>query len=121
MTIADIADRVKQLREARHWSQAELARRAGLSAPTVNKLEKRKRQGKGRESLEEIAHAFGLTVDQLLYGEIQDGLVSEPRVDIATFRHVVGAVIESFDTEQIQEMMQVAAELLKRKTTSEGE
>ena len=121
VTIADIAGRIRTLREGRRWNQVELARRAGLSSTTINKLENRKRRGNGRESLEKIARAFGLTVEQLLYGEIQGGLVTKPRVDIAMYRRVIEALVEPLDRAQAQEIMQVVTELIRRTMVSEGD
>ncbi|MCH7876301.1 MAG: helix-turn-helix transcriptional regulator [Gemmatimonadetes bacterium] len=51
--------RVRELREARGWSQRELARRAGVRAATVSHLESGKAKSAGFETLEKLAAALG--------------------------------------------------------------
>lgn len=59
-----LADRVKNLRIARGWTQTELAERAHVSQQLIWKIER----GKAAESrkLPGIADAFGISVEELL-------------------------------------------------------
>lgn len=59
-----LADRVKNLRMARGWTQTELAERAHVSQQLIWKIER----GKAAESrkLPGIADAFGISVEELL-------------------------------------------------------
>lgn len=55
--------RIKQLREAKGWSQERLAREAKLSARTVGRIE---REGKAHtDTLNAIAEALGVGPGQL--------------------------------------------------------
>ena len=59
------AEKIKRLREARHWTQAELARRMGISRNGVNSWE----QGLSVPSpscLVELAKIFSVSTDYLL-------------------------------------------------------
>ncbi len=60
-----IAEKIKKLREARLWSQAELARRVGVTRNGVNSWE----QGLSMPSpacLVELARVFSVSTDYLL-------------------------------------------------------
>ena len=58
--------RLKELREARGWSQSELARRAGLTANAISQLEDLDRpRWPLFPTLCKLAGAFDLTLDQL--------------------------------------------------------
>jgi transcriptional regulator with XRE-family HTH domain len=65
---AVVAMRVKSLRLARDWAQAELASRAGLSQGAIQAIEARTKSPTLR-TLDAIAQAFGLTPDALLRPE----------------------------------------------------
>ena len=57
--------RIRQLREARGWSQAEIAKRVGMSQRGIGAIENNTTTGRPLR-LPEIAAAFGLRVDELL-------------------------------------------------------
>jgi transcriptional regulator with XRE-family HTH domain len=57
--------RVKEFRESRGWTVAELATRSGLSESQVNRIENDKREP-SMESLQALASAFGCEVVDLL-------------------------------------------------------
>lgn len=64
--------RIAILRISKGWSQAELARRIGVSASAVGMYE----QGRREPSLGllvRLAQELGVTTDYLLMGEIPDG------------------------------------------------
>ena len=52
--------RLRELREAKGWSQRDLARRAGVRAATVNSLELRAAQKVDLSVLERLADALGV-------------------------------------------------------------
>lgn len=56
---------VRRERIEREWSQAELARRAGLSASAVNRIEAGQRRPRLR-SIVSLADALGLAVRDLM-------------------------------------------------------
>ena len=51
--------RVRELREARGWSQAELARRADVRPATLSNIETEQTKGIDFETLEKLAAALG--------------------------------------------------------------
>ena len=64
--------RIAILRISKDWSQAELARRIGVSASAVGMYE----QGRREPSLSLVVHLareFGVSTDYLLTGETQQG------------------------------------------------
>lgn len=50
--------RVRELREARGWSQAELARRAGIRPSTLSAIENGQTKGVDFDTLEKLARAL---------------------------------------------------------------
>lgn len=62
-----IGERIKAAREARNWSQHDLARKSGVTQGTISKLELGQRRTPSGAILEKLAHALGLTVDDLLH------------------------------------------------------
>ena len=51
--------RVRELREARGWSQAELARRTDVRPATLSNIETGQTKGIGFDTLEKLAKALG--------------------------------------------------------------
>lgn len=64
-----LKDRVIALREAKGWSQAELARRAGLHGQTIHNIEHGRNRG-GWKSRQGLAGAFGIPVAALDQSEV---------------------------------------------------
>ena len=60
-----IAARIRQEREARQWSLGELARRTGMQAPNLSRLESGKHMP-SLETLERVAEALGMRVADLV-------------------------------------------------------
>ena len=58
-TARAITLRVKELREAKGWSQAELADKAGIRRATVSAIESNQTTGVDFETLERMAQALG--------------------------------------------------------------
>lgn len=54
-----ITVRLRELRDARGWSQRELARRANITHATVNRIENGKVKSLDLEVLEKLAAALG--------------------------------------------------------------
>lgn len=67
----DLAERLRIALEELELSQAELARRTGISRGTVNKIVNAKRQPNAAQ-LGLLAHELGLELDELL-GEVEQG------------------------------------------------
>jgi transcriptional regulator with XRE-family HTH domain len=68
---------VKHEREARGWSQSELARRAGLSSVFVNLIEQGKRPKPSGETLQALARAFEIEVGAV-YAAVRAGQPASP-------------------------------------------
>ncbi len=51
--------RIQELREVKGWSQAELARRAGVPQPTISRLEAGQSESVNLPNLEKLATALG--------------------------------------------------------------
>ena len=58
--------RIRALRERRGWSQAELGRRAGVAASTVNRVERGETTTLSLGNLERLARALGVSPRSLL-------------------------------------------------------
>jgi len=56
-----LGQRIRDARDLRGWSQAELAERCGLSRPTIARIEAG--QHVRMASLEQVARALGLAVE----------------------------------------------------------
>jgi transcriptional regulator with XRE-family HTH domain len=63
--------RIKELRGARDWSQAELAERAGIRRATLADIESGKTKGIDFATLEAIANALGVDAGFLIVHEKQ--------------------------------------------------
>jgi transcriptional regulator with XRE-family HTH domain len=73
MTMGILSDRTVALRESKGWTQAVLAKEAGVPQPTISRIEGGKMMPRG-DTLQKVAKALGTTVSHLL-GET-DGKVS---------------------------------------------
>lgn len=62
----DLGNRIKQLREKSELTPAELARRAGVTAPTIGKLEDGSAQNPTLDKLRRIASALEVSVAYLI-------------------------------------------------------
>jgi transcriptional regulator with XRE-family HTH domain len=63
--------RLKALREAKGWTQEELARRAGISVASVRHLEQADRVDPRTSSVVSLADAFGMAPERLLKALLQ--------------------------------------------------
>jgi transcriptional regulator with XRE-family HTH domain len=61
-------DRVRELRDERGLTQEALARRCELSVGTIRKIEQGNIEDVRWQTIQELAKAFGLTLDQFAKG-----------------------------------------------------
>jgi transcriptional regulator with XRE-family HTH domain len=61
--------RVRELREAKGWSQAELARRAGLRPATLSAIETNQTTGIDLTTLDALAMALGVEAGFLIVSQ----------------------------------------------------
>jgi transcriptional regulator with XRE-family HTH domain len=61
--------RLRELRDAKGWSQAELSRRSGVPQPTISRLEAGKLETISLSQLEKLAVAFGVNAAVLIEHE----------------------------------------------------
>jgi|TARA_B100000519_G_scaffold180387_1_gene171867 transcriptional regulator with XRE-family HTH domain len=61
-----LAQRMAELRKSRGFSQAELARRTGFDPSFISQLESGKRKGSSYATLQALANALDVEVNQLL-------------------------------------------------------
>jgi transcriptional regulator with XRE-family HTH domain len=64
--MSPLALRIRELREARRWSQAELGRRSGVPQSTVSRLESGRQGGVEFDVLERLARALGCDAGYLI-------------------------------------------------------
>ena len=62
-----LGERIRELREERHWSQEEFADRCGLHRTAVGLLERAERNPR-LETLMTVSRGLGVTVSELLQG-----------------------------------------------------
>ena len=61
--------RLKELREAKGWSQAELARQSGVPQPTISRIEADETRSVNLDNLERLADALGINAAMLIAHE----------------------------------------------------
>ncbi len=77
MNDSSLGDRIRAFRSQRGWSQNELASRAGVKQPTLQRIEASKRQDPGFSIVARIAFALGISLDVLAPGHAtRDGNVT---------------------------------------------
>jgi transcriptional regulator with XRE-family HTH domain len=69
MDLSAIGTRVRELREAKDWSQQTLSDESGLHLNTIKNIESGKREDVGLASLNDIAAALGVTLEYLVGGK----------------------------------------------------
>lgn len=66
-----IGDRIKEVREQRHWTQDKLAKETKISKGFLSEVENNKGTGNiGADYVLRIANALGVSLDYLLRGEV---------------------------------------------------
>jgi transcriptional regulator with XRE-family HTH domain len=103
--VKDIGMRVRQLREARGWTQLELADRVGISRAAITQIESGKTTDPKIGNVVALAYFFGLSLDDLLtesptkpglrvaeeqlkYGKDAGALSREEQVFLEKYRHL---------------------------------
>lgn len=76
-TVESLGERVRRLRKARGWAQADLGDKIGLRQLAVSQIETGKTSSPRSETLAALADALDTSVDYLLNG-------SEPSLDTST-------------------------------------
>ena len=97
---SDFQERIRQAREKRNLSQADLAKIAGLQPAAISHFETGQR-APSFENLRKLSDALNISVDYLL-GRIDEeqhggGIAAAPRAQLL-FRHAEKLSEESFDT-----------------------
>jgi|GEM_PF-4848864 len=109
-----LADLIHGERTKRGWSQAELARRAGVSASAVNRLEAGTRLGHA-DTVARVAGALGInpsTVQALLNEEPESpeiqyvDLSKVPENERSVVRRAIEALVREFEKENGTERLQ---------------
>jgi transcriptional regulator with XRE-family HTH domain len=79
----NFGQKIRQLRTEANMSQAELARRLGVTERSIHNYEANARYPKGQEVIRRIAETFGVTIDYLLQNDadyaVQDKDASDNR------------------------------------------
>lgn len=87
-----VGQRVRLLRDGRGWTQAELAKRAGLSQPTVANFERGRTTGGLAVTLAKLARALNVNQDWLRTGKGDPSRLYETQADeqeaLALFRQL---------------------------------
>lgn len=94
-----LADQIRGLREARHWSQADLARACGLSRAYVKTIED--------------GHAKAPSARTI--GLLSQGL----DIDVVDIMQAAGAVPENYRASQIQSELEMVMYLRRQRKLSE--
>ncbi len=74
-----LGERIRACRQRLGWSQNELASRAGVKQPTLQRIEAAKRQDPGFSIVDRLARALGVSLD-LLAGRDGETATSSERV-----------------------------------------
>ena len=86
-----LGDRIRELRKARGWNRYELARRAGLSGPTISLIESGQRSRCYIDTAYQIASALDMTVDEMI-GDPENLCISKRRLaEIRSLDIVLGS------------------------------
>jgi transcriptional regulator with XRE-family HTH domain len=110
----DFPEKLKQLRQARNWSQGMLAKKIGVEANRVSKYE-RGIMWPTLELLVRISNAFGISVDYLIREDLSEENESNerkltrrlerlkylPETDQQALLHVLDAFIKKSSFEKI--------------------
>ncbi len=70
LLVATIGARIREARAAASLSQAELAQRVGVAQAAISRIERDETQDPGVLIVAGIAKALGLTLDQLVEGQV---------------------------------------------------
>ena len=105
---AELGDRIWKLREARGWSQRELARRAGIASKSVISYYELGERHPTLENLVRIAKVFGVTTDYLLLGDEPDAAApvsTETREDGDTYIRIRAGALSKRHIDALVELI----------------
>jgi transcriptional regulator with XRE-family HTH domain len=108
----ELGKTIKKLREARGWSQDELAFRTGTSAANLSRIENGK-HGAGEALLEALAKEFGYRIYELV--ALAEGVESPviPSVTNADEEKLI-AQFRAMTEQQRLALISIASELVKK-------
>jgi transcriptional regulator with XRE-family HTH domain len=61
-----LGKKIQRLRDEKEWNQAMLAKRSGIMAATISRIEKGEIKNPGIKILKSLASALGVTIDYLV-------------------------------------------------------
>lgn len=91
----EFGKRLRELRDARGWTQEQLAERAKVPAAMISHFETGVRGAPSADNLVKLANALQVTIDYLL-GRSEEAQVASPRFS-AAFRGLADASAETVD------------------------
>ena len=100
----EIANRFYELRKAHNLSQEELAERLGVSRQAISKWE-RAEASPDTDNLIALAKIYGISLDELIYGEKQAGEKQADKTDTDTTKVKIdqtGIFVESDDGDKVK-------------------
>ncbi|UOP04517.1 helix-turn-helix domain-containing protein [Conchiformibius kuhniae] len=107
-----VNDKIRHLRELKHWSQEEMAEKLEISTNSYARLER----GEGKldlEKLEKIAAVFDITVSKLIETDDKILLVQQIIGDNSSYSNNIGEC--EWETEKLKLMLQHKDELMLQK------
>ena len=61
--------KIKEVRESKHMTQEELAKKSGISRATISAMENGVERNTTSGTLVKLAEALGVTIDQIFYAQ----------------------------------------------------
>lgn len=74
--VSILGQNIKKIRELKGYSAYKLAKKAEVGTTTISEIESGKRQGLNSKSIEKIANALAVTIDDLLATEVDQSFVA---------------------------------------------
>lgn len=110
--------RVKELREKRRWTQADVEQKSGVPAAMISHFETGTRQKASADNLVKLANAFHVSIDYLL-GRSDEPQLSGERF-AAAFRGLADSSDETVDNALTMVESLVERERRKREQEEDG-
>jgi transcriptional regulator with XRE-family HTH domain len=76
-----LGQRLKELRDRRDWSQADVANKSGVPAVMISHFETGSRQSASADTLVKLANAFHVSVDYLIGRSDAQQIAASPKVE----------------------------------------
>lgn len=108
----DLAMKVKFKREEKGFTQAELAKRTGLTQATISRLESREVRQLKSEAIKSLASALGVSIDFLVGDKAKMGFDETLKSDENA--QVIFRGFEKLSDEKRQQLREFVEFLLKR-------